>query len=271
MNQLPQPSSVAHSKTSLARLAAGLLAVLGAFPPTLALADDSSLSADIQELKKGQAEIKQELEDIRKLLTPQPPVAWVTRLQGAVALGTIEVRGDKNAKVTMIEFSDYQCPFCKRNTDQTMPALIREYVDSGKMRYAFRDFPSAGLHPNATKAAQAARCAGDQGKYWQMHDRLFANQQELQAEKLPAHAEAIGLNVAKFRECLDQGRYAAAVQKDVEQAQQLGVSGTPTIVLGLSDDKQVKNGVIIRGAQPLGTFTAEIDKLLAPVVVTEKP
>jgi protein-disulfide isomerase len=264
---------VAHNQIYFPTLAAALLAALCTLEPTLAAADPDigSLNADIQELKKGQAEIKQELEEIRKLLTPQPPIAFVAKLPGPVGVGSNEVRGNKNAKVTLIEFSDYQCPFCKRNTDQTMPALVRNYVESGKLRYAYRDFPSAGLHPYATKAAQAARCAGDQGKYWPMHDRLFANQQELQAEKLPEHAEAIGLDVKRFRECLEQGRYAAAVQKDVEQGQQLGVTGTPTIVIGLSDDKQVKEAVIIRGALPLQTFTAEIDKFLTPAVATVKP
>lgn len=249
-------------------LLAGLLG-LCALVPALVLAQADSLSADVQELKKGQAEMKQQLEEIRKLLTPKPPAPAVGKLDGTVAVGSIEVRGSKHASVTLIEFSDYQCPFCKRHTDQTAPTLIKDYVDSGKVRYAFRDFPIASLHPNATKAAEAARCAGDQGKYWPMHDRLFANQQGLQTENLPAHAEAIGLNEAKFRACLDEGRYAAAVQKDVDDGNQLGITGTPTIVVGMTDNKQVKNAVIIRGAQPISTFKAEIDKLLAPAVAAK--
>ena len=252
-------------------LIAGLLAALCAIAPAgvLAQVDSGALSADIQELKKGQAEIKKELEEIRKLLTPTPPPAAVEKLEAAVAVGSIVVRGRNDAPVTMIEFSDYQCPFCKRHVDQTVPGLVKDYVDTGQVRYALRDFPLAGIHPLAAKAAEAARCAGEQGKYWEMHDRLFANQKELQAEKLPAQAQAIGLDESKFRECLDQDRYAAAVQMDVDEGTQLGITGTPTVVVGMSDGAQAKNAVIIRGAQAIATFKAEIDKLLAPALAAK--
>jgi protein-disulfide isomerase len=247
-------------------LLAGLLAALCVIAPVGVLAQDDSgaISADIQELKKGQAEIKKELEEIRKLLTPKPPQATVEKIEAAVAVGSIVVRGSKDAPVTMIEFSDYQCPFCKRHVDQTVPGFVKDYVETGKLRYAFRDFPLTAIHPLAAKAAEAARCAGEQGKYWEMHDRLFANQKELQPEKLPTHAQAIGLDEPKFRECLDQGRYAAAVQKDVDEGARLGITGTPTVVVGLTDGAQAKNAVIIHGAQAIATFKAEIDKLLAP-------
>jgi len=252
-------------------LIAGLLAALCAIAPAgvLAQVDSGALSADIQELKKGQAEIKKELEEIRKLLTPTPPPAAAEKLEVAVAVGSIVVRGSQDAPVTMIEFSDYQCPFCKRHVDQTVPGLVKDYVETGKLRYALRDFPLAGIHPLAAKAAEAARCAGEQGKYWEMHDRLFANQKELQVEKLPAQAQALGLDESKFRECLDQDRYAAAVQMDVAEGTQLGITGTPTVVVGMSDGAQAKNAVIIRGAQAIATFKAEIDKLLAPALAAK--
>jgi protein-disulfide isomerase len=164
----------------------------------------------------------------------------------------------------MIEFSDYQCPFCKRHFQQTVPTLVKDYVDSGKVRYVFRDFPLAQIHPLATKAAEAARCAGEQGKYWEMHDRLFTNQDALEPEKLPGHAKAIGLDETKFRQCLDQGRYASAVQQDVEAGTKIGIRGTPAIVLGATDGDQAKNTVLIRGAHPVDVFKGAIDKLLAP-------
>jgi protein-disulfide isomerase len=148
--------------------------------------------------------------------------------------------------------------------DQTVPGLMKDYVDSGKVRYAFRDFPLAALHPQAATAAEAARCAGDQGKYWDMHDKLFALQPEIKEEKYADFAKQVGLDAAKFDECMTSSRYAAAVQNDVDYGTKLGVRGTPTVVVGLSDGDQVKNPVIIRGAQPLATFKAELDKLLAP-------
>jgi protein-disulfide isomerase len=233
--------------------------------PVLALAQSNdSVAADIAELKKGQQEIKSELAEIKKLLTPKPPPPQVEKLEGAVAIGSIPGKGDAKAAVTMIEFSDFQCPFCKRHVDQTVPALLKDYVDSGKVRYVFRDFPLAALHPQAAKAAEAARCAGDQGKYWDMHDKLFALQPEIKDQKYADFAKQIGLDEAKFDECMTSSRYAAAVQNDVDYGTKLGVRGTPTVVVGLSDGDQVKNATIIRGAQPLATFKEELDKLLAP-------
>ena len=231
--------------------------------------NDGQLNADIEELKRGQAEIKKELAEIKKLVTPPPPPPAAEKLGAAVAVGSIVTRGNKSAPVTMIEFSDYQCPFCKRHFQQTVPALIKDYVDTGKVRYAFRDFPLAQIHPLATKAAEAARCAGEQGKYWEMHDRLFANQDALEGEKLPEHAKAIGIDEPKFRKCMDEGRSASAVKQDLEAGTQIGIRGTPAIVLGVTDGDQVKNAVLIRGAHPLATFKAEIDKMLSPPVAKD--
>jgi protein-disulfide isomerase len=247
-------------------IAAGAMLLVCAIAPAELDAQartDSQLEADIQELKKGQEEIKKELAEIKKLVTPPPPPPVAEKLDAAVAVGSIVMRGNKSAPVTMIEFSDYQCPFCKRHLQQTVPTLVKDYVDTGKVRYVFRDFPLAQIHPLATKAAEAARCAGEQGKYWEMHDRLFENQNALEPEKLPGHAKAIGLDETKFRQCFDAGRYASAVQQDLEAGTKIGIRGTPAIVLGTTDGDQVKNAVLIRGAHPVATFKAEIDKLLA--------
>ncbi len=244
---------------------ASVLSFAGIFVPAdvVAQAKSDVANTDIEELKKGQAEIKKELAEIRKLLTPAPAPSAVEKLEVTVAVGSNAPRGSANAPVTMIEFSDYQCPYCKRHADQTVPELLKDYVQTGKVRYAFRDFPLTQMHPLAAKAAEAARCAGDQGKYWEMHDRLFANPAELQAEKLPVHARSIGLEEAAFRACLDDSRHAAAVQTDLDAGTELGIGGTPAIVVGLSDGDQAKNAVVVRGALPIGTFKAEIEKLLA--------
>ncbi len=245
---------------------AGVLSLPAASYPASAVAappGDPVLSA-IEELRKGQAEIKSELAEIRRLVTPPPPKLAIEKLQAPADVGSVAPRGSQKAPVTIIEFSDYQCPYCRRHVDQTMPRLLDDYVKKGTVRYAFRDYPLSEIHPLAAKAAEAARCAGDQGKYWEMHDRLFANQKDLQPEKLPEHAQAIGLDVGKYRTCLDDSRHAAAVQQDLKAGGQLGAEGTPTFVLGLSDGNQVKDGVIIHGAQPIAVFKAEIDKLLVP-------
>jgi protein-disulfide isomerase len=257
----------ARSIASIHRaISAGVLVLVCVGAPAKLYAQassDSQLNADIEEIKRGQAEIRKELAEIKKLVTPPPPPPVAEKLDAAVAVGSIVTRGNKSATVTMIEFSDYQCPFCKRHVQQTVPTLLKDYVDTGKVRYAFRDFPLAQIHPLATKAAEAARCAGDQGKYWEMHDRRFANQNALESEKLPEHSKAIGLDEAKFRQCVDDSRHAAAVKQDLEAGTQIGIRGTPAIVLGVTDGDRVKDAVLIRGAHPLATFKGEIDTMLA--------
>ena len=142
-------------------LSAGLLVALCVLATADVLAQDDSgaISADIQELKKGQAEIRKELEEIHRLLTPKPPQAAVEKLEIAVAVGSIVVRGSKDALVTMIGFSDFQCPFCKRHVDQTVPGLVKDYVATGKLRYVFRDFPLAVIHPLAAGHEPRGRVA----------------------------------------------------------------------------------------------------------------
>ena len=127
-----------------------------------------------------------------------------------------------------------------------------------------RDFPLESIHPLAFKAAEATHCAGDQGKYWEMHDRLFGNQRELARKDLSKHAEALGLDVAAFDQCLDSGKHAGRIRKDMAEAQRLQTTGTPTFFLGLTDANgtQVK-GTKMSGAQPYDAFKAAIDRLLS--------
>jgi protein-disulfide isomerase len=132
------------------------------------------------------------------------------------------------------------------------------------VKYALRDLPLESIHPFAFKAAEATHCAGETGKYWEMHDRLFANQRELSRKDLPKHAEALGINVAAFEQCLDSGKYAGRIRKDMAEAQKLGVNGTPTFFLGVvgANGSQIK-GVRIAGAQPYAAFKAAIDNVLS--------
>ena len=250
-------------------------AVVGAFvsalvaiAPRVVAAEtrDVSTSAEISELKKGQEALRKEIDEIKRQLTAlsaaPPRFPAVEKIDAVITVGDIKPKGQKNAPLTLIEFSDYQCPFCARHVAQTLPHLMKAYVDTGKLRYVFRDYPLE-IHANAAKAAEAARCAGDQNKYWEMHDKLFANQNQLELSKLPGYAKAIGLNESEFERCLNKGKHTRAVKKDMEQANALGVRGTPAMVLGVSDGDKVKDAIIIRGARPLPIFTAEIEKLLA--------
>ena len=167
-----------------------------------------------------------------------------------VALGDAPVRGSAMAPVTVLEFSDFQCPYCVRSRPTV--AKIREtYGD--KVRWAFRHFPLS-FHDKAEKAGEAAACAGDQGKFWEMHDRLWASTQKLGVPDLKQHAVALGLDAAKFDQCLDSGQHAGLVARDEETGQGYGVSGTPAFFV---------NGRPLVGAQPFEAFQQVIDDELA--------
>jgi len=227
---------------------------------------DPKLWEEIQALKRGQEEIRRQLLEIKQLIQSRPaaaPAAPDVR-NVPIDLGNRPTKGSTAARLTLIEFSDYQCPFCARHTLDTNPQLQKEYVDSGKVRYVFFDMPLENLHKSAFKAAEATRCAGDQSKYWEMHERLFASQKML--EPWSAHAQALDLNLTMFDACMNSGKYANAVRADMAVAQQLGINSTPTFFLGVTDPgnpARVKGLSLVRGALPFGTFKMEIDKALA--------
>lgn len=145
-----------------------------------------------------------------------------------------------------------------------MPQIEKEYISAGKIKYVIKDFPLESIHKNAFKAAEATHCANEQGKYWEMYDRLFANMQKLNPTDLPPHAEALGLEVSKFQQCLDSGRYATQIRKDISDGQQAGVTGTPAFFVGVTDSSnKIKSLRTIKGAQAYSGFKAAIDSLLA--------
>ncbi|HXY40580.1 MAG TPA: thioredoxin domain-containing protein [Vicinamibacteria bacterium] len=163
-----------------------------------------------------------------------------------VEVADAPVRGNPKAPVTVVEFSDFQCPFCERARPTV--ARVRE-VYGDKVRWVFRHFP-LGFHEQAEKAGEAAACAADQGKFWEMHDRLWATHSKLQVGDLKADAAALGLDTAAFDKCLDSGRHAELVQRDQEAGVAYGVSGTPAFFV---------NGRPLVGAQPFEEFQKVID------------
>ena len=170
-----------------------------------------------------------------------------------VSIDDDAVLGDENAKVTMIEFSDYECPFCGRHFEQTYPQIKKEYIDTGKVKLVFRDFPLS-FHPQAQKAAEAAECAGEQGKYFEMHDKLYSNQESLSVDNYKKWAKEIGLDTVKFNDCLDSGKMASEIAKDMADGTSYGVKGTPGFFI---------NGKPVSGAQPFSVFKQAIDAELA--------
>ncbi len=161
-------------------------------------------------------------------------------------------RGPDGAPVTIVEFSDYQCPYCAK-AEGTVKDLLELEKYRGKVRLVYRDLPLP-FHPLAPKAAEAAHCAGDQGKYWEMHDRLFAGQPKLEIADLKAYARELGLDQGRFDKCLDSGEKAKEVEANAKAGSEAGVRGTPAFFV---------NGRLISGAQKLEAFTAIVDAELA--------
>jgi len=175
---------------------------------------------------------------------PTPSVADMEAL-----LDDDAVRGDKDAPVTIVEWSDFECPFCARFFEQTLPSIEEEYIKTGKVKLIYRDFPLS-FHTNAQKAAEAAECAGEQGKYWEMHDLLFAQGVQGGVAGFKQYAKTLGLNTAKFDTCLDSGAMAGEVQKDMADGAAVGIQGTPGFIV---------NGKLVSGAQPFAVFKQVID------------
>jgi protein-disulfide isomerase len=179
-----------------------------------------------------------------------------------VPIGDAPIKGDPDAPITIVEYSDYQCPFCARHGEQTLPQLFKNYIETGQVRYVFKDFPLTSIHPQAIKAAEAARCAREVGgddAYWKMHDRLFDGQGQWSGNPeyltvFKGYASELGLDGVLFDECLDSGRHAAGVEADLREGAGFGVSGTPAFFV---------NGQPLSGAQPYEVFVQVIEALLA--------
>jgi protein-disulfide isomerase len=197
---------------------------------------DAARSALIAELRKsGPA--------VRVLFEPPRHEIEVTADDPAI--------GSASAPVTLVEFSDFQCPFCQR-VAPTLKQVKDTYGD--KVRVVWKDFPLTQIHPQAFKAGEAAHCAADQGKFWEYHDRLFANQQALQPNDLKKYAADLGLDAAAFGTCLDTSKYGERVRDGVAEGSRLGVNSTPTIYI---------NGRVLSGAQPYEVISSVIDEELA--------
>ncbi|HEX2570782.1 MAG TPA: thioredoxin domain-containing protein [Polyangia bacterium] len=159
-------------------------------------------------------------------------------------------RGPASAKVTIIEFSDFQCPYCSQAKD-VLEQVMKLYPT--QVRLVFRDYPLS-FHPNAAKAAEAGHCADEQGKFWEMHDSMFDHQDALTVPELEQQAKSLGLDAGRFSECLQSGKYAAAVAENFKAGQKAGVDGTPAFVI---------NGVLVGGLQPVEEFRRRIDAALS--------
>jgi protein-disulfide isomerase len=221
------------------------------------------LRREVEALKEGQRAIEQELRELKELVTAdraEQPASkrYLMNVEG------LPFMGERTARLTVVEFSDYQCPYCGQYARETMPQIVRDYVKTGKLKYISGDLPIEEIHPNALKAAKAAACAGEQGKYWEMHDQLFKNQNALGQGELSLHAQAIGLAVLPFQRCLFSEKYDARVREGREVAGVLGIRGTPSFVIGLTgpDGSKMQVLKVVVGFQSYPNFKEVLDRLL---------
>jgi len=216
-----------------------------------------------QTITRDQAdEIIKELRQIRQLLEKQgkaapaedqPVRAKITDLTG------VNMLGSKDAPITIVEYTDYQCPFCQRFHLSAYPELKKQYIDTGKVRFFSKDLP-LDFHPNAMRAAQAARCAGEQGKFWEIRDTMGANPDKLDMGHIMGFAADLKLDTQKFQDCVNGDKYKEKIQADVTEAMRVGANGTPAFVVGKSTGNGV-DGELVVGAMPFGNFDKIIKDL----------
>ena len=223
-----------------------------------------ALGKETEALKEGQKTIARDLQQLRMLLQAGREAPPSDLKDVVLSVEAAWAKGEKTAGLTIVEFMDYQCPVCSRHFREVLPQIEAEYIETGKVRYVLRDYPLEPIHPQAFKAAEAVRCSGAQGKYWEMHDRLLGNQRPLDPKDLPEHARALGLDVPSFQQCLDSGRYVEEIRKDIAAGLTAGVRGTPTFFLGLTeaDGSHVKSLRTLPGALEYPGFKSLIDSLL---------
>ncbi len=269
---------------------AGLIALVVARDGTVSAqqAIDSDLARRITALEDGQKAILKELQALRAVLEQQarPPMPPVPPPGGGplanaapakppvtppqipnfdLTLAGSPSKGRSDVKLILLEFSDFECPFCGRYTRDTHDQVIKEYVDTGKIRYVFRQYPIESLHPRALRAAEASECAHAQGKFWEYHKALFNNQQALNEPDFGRHAQVLGLNAETFQQCMAaQLKTPTKVRQDQAEGQRAGITGTPTFFLGtVTKEGKLKVARRLVGAHPIANFRTTIDALLA--------
>jgi protein-disulfide isomerase len=225
--------------------------------------DLATIEKQIDTLERQDRLILKKLDELERKAATGPGL-------NPTALTTTEVRGESfrgetGAKIAIIEYADFECSFCGQFERDTFPKILRDYIQTGKVRHLYRDLPLH--HPHSMAAARASRCAGDQGKFWEMHDALFASQSNLVEEHLSEIAVSLGLDATKFSSCLASDKFTDQIQASASQADKLGLSATPAFIIGTLD----KSGNAVRidkrvvGAVPYETLKTDLDGLVASV------
>lgn len=229
--------------------------------PAVAFADQQKLDAILDELRQIHALLAEQNKYMNQRaaaqVQPAPPV--MEKVSLVLGSGWYSM-GSDSAPVTVMEFADFQCPYCRKFHTGSFAELKKNYIDTGKVRFISRDLP-LDFHDHAMTAALAARCAGEQNKYWELRDSLITNSKDLARESITKYAQAAGLEMSGFSACLDSEKYKSQIERDREEADKLGFSGTPSFVIGkITADKL--DGFKVVGALPYSAFDAKIHELL---------
>ena len=243
-------------------LLVSIVALAACTRPSAQSQDVEALRKEIEELKASQEAMKKDLSEIREFLRlvtggkfGAPPIEGQTvDLTGAPA------RGQASAPITLVEVSDYHCPYCRRHFQQTQPQINSTFIDQGKVLHVFVHYPIDQLHPEAFRSHEAASCAADQGKFWELHAKLFEAPAR-SVDQIVELAGAAGLDANALRSCMESGKYSTAVRESVKRMQQLGVDSTPMFLIGMTpnDGEPMKILKVVRGAHPFDQFKAAIE------------
>ncbi len=239
--------------TAVTVAAVGILASLAQAEPMTREQGDAILG----ELRQ----IRQLLQRSQQAPAPAPPPQDE---KASISIAGAPYLGRADAPLTLVMFTDYQCPFCNRFETQTLPEIKRQYIDTGKLRFVVRDLPLP-FHPNAAKAAEATHCAEEQGKYWELREKLVAHGDKLDAALLPVYAREAGLDPDRFSACMESGRAAGKVKAGSALAASVGISGTPSFVVGRTRGDTV-DGVKLVGALPFAMFDQKLKELMKDAV-----
>jgi protein-disulfide isomerase len=256
-NPAPAPTETGSKRATLLQSVSGI--AIGVGTCTVAIA----LSLSIRTLQRQNEEVLDELNQIRQLVENGVGAAQVslTDLSG-------EFLGSADAPLTIVEFSDLQCPFCRQFHTAVFEQIRREYIDTGKLRYFARDFPLDTIHSLAIPASRAVHCAGEQSRFWEMRHLILANNRSLRSDRFLEFARDLGLNHVAFENCTaDTERIDARWQGDKAEAISAGVSGTPTFIIGRSTSTHFK-GIRLSGAKNYASFDARFRELLPPDAAT---
>jgi len=215
------------------------------------------LSEVRQELKVLQQEVRGLKDQLAQKPSVQPSAG------GTLSIADAPFAGEDNAEIAIVEFSDYQCPYCRRHFQQTLPEITKNYIDSGKVKYVMKQFP-LGFHAKARGASIAALCIDKlkPGSYWKAHEAMFSGETKLANEDYLALAESLKIKSARYESCLSDPAMAKRVDNDMREGESIGVSGTPAFYIGKIEGEKVVNGQLVTGARPYSSFSAALGNLV---------